>query len=96
MMNHITIFPILLPLVAGILLLLLPDRLLALKRSVSLISVLLQFIVAGLLLNTVNSGEILVYALGNWLPPFGIVLVADQLAAGMLATTALVVVPKIS
>ncbi len=92
MMNHITIFPVLLPLVAGILLLLLPDRLLALKRSVSLISVLLQFIVAGLLLNTVNSGEILVYALGNWLPPFGIVLVADQLAAGMLAITALVAI----
>ncbi|MDC8445898.1 MAG: monovalent cation/H+ antiporter subunit D [Nitrosomonas sp.] len=92
MMNHMTIFPVILPLVAGILLLLLPGRLLALKRGVSLISVLLQLIVAGLLLNTVNSGEILAYALGNWSPPFGIVLVADQLAVWMLTITALVAI----
>jgi multicomponent K+:H+ antiporter subunit D len=90
MMSHIAIFPVILPLLAGILLLLLPDRLLSLKRSVGLISVLLQIIAAGLLLNTVSNGEILAYALGNWSPPFGIVLVADQLAVWMLMITALV------
>jgi len=92
MMNHIAIFPVILPLLTGILLLLLPDRLPALKRSISLISVLLQIITAGLLLNTVSNGEILAYALGNWSPPFGIVLVADQLAVGMLTITALVAI----
>jgi multicomponent K+:H+ antiporter subunit D len=92
MMNHIVIFPVILPLLTGILLLLLPGRLLSLKRSVGLISVLLQIIAAGLLLNMVNSGEILAYALGNWSPPFGIVLVADQLAVWMLMITALVAI----
>ncbi len=92
MISHSIIFPVLLPLLTGIALLLLPDRLLSLKRSLSLISVVLQIITAGLLLNTVNSGEILTYALGNWSPPFGIVLVADQLAVWMLMITALVAI----
>ena len=42
MMNHIVIFPVILPLLAGILLLLLPKRQLFLKRASSLISAMLQ------------------------------------------------------
>ncbi|GJL75011.1 monovalent cation/H+ antiporter subunit D [Nitrosomonas sp.] len=90
MMNHIVIFPVILPLLAGILLLLLPKRQLFLKRASSLISAMLQVAAAGFLLNIVNSGDILAYALGNWSPPFGIVLVADRLTAWMLIVTALV------
>ena len=90
MMNHIGIFPVILPLLTGILLLLLPKQQLSLKRIASLASVMMQVVIAGLLLSIVHSGEILAYALGNWAPPFGIVLVADRLAVWMLIITALV------
>ncbi|SET16711.1 multisubunit potassium/proton antiporter, PhaD subunit [Nitrosomonas marina] len=90
MTSHIVIFPVVLPLLAGILLLLLPRQHLPLRRTTSLTSVFLQLATAGFLLNTVNNGEILAYALGNWSPPFGIVLVADRLAVWMLVVTALV------
>jgi multicomponent K+:H+ antiporter subunit D len=45
--------------------------------------------VALALLTAVRDGQVLVYAVGNWVAPFGIVLVADRLAAWMLLTTAL-------
>ncbi|SER02461.1 multicomponent K+:H+ antiporter subunit D [Nitrosomonas sp. Nm51] len=90
MINHIVIFPVILPLLAGILLLLMPQRHLLFRRAASLAAIALQLAAAGLLLNAVNSGAIFVYALGNWSPPFGIVLVADRLAAWMLVVTALV------
>jgi len=89
-MNHLVIFPVILPLMTGVLLLLLPQRYLQLKRIVSLALALLQIVIATTLLNTVSEGNILAYALGNWAPPFGIVLVADRLTAWMLVVTALV------
>lgn len=90
MMNHLVVLPVILPLLSGILLLLLPKRRLPIKRFFSLSTVILQVIAAGFLLNAVNNGGIQVYALGNWSPPFGIVLVADRLSAWMLIITALV------
>jgi multicomponent K+:H+ antiporter subunit D len=41
-----------------------------------------QVALALLLLDAVGGGEILVYALGNWPAPFGIVLVADRWPSG--------------
>lgn len=90
MMNHIVILPIIWPLLLGVLLLLLQKQSLLLVRTLSIASVSVLVVTAVLLLNIVNTGEILVYALGNWSPPFGIVLVADRLAAWMLIITALV------
>src|SRR5690606_7329599 len=46
--------------------------------------------VALLLAGATAGGEIHVYLLGNWAAPWGITLVADALAALMLAVTALV------
>lgn len=90
MMNHIVILPVIWPLLLGVLLLLLQKRKLLLRRIVSIAAVGVLAVIAALLLKTVSSGEILVYALGNWSPPFGIVLVADRLAAWMVMITALV------
>ena len=83
-MNHLIIFPILLPLLTGILLLLLPRRRRVLIHSVSLTSAALLVIFAVQLLLRANAGGYEVYALGNWAPPFGIVLVLDRLSALML------------
>ena len=88
-MSHLIIAPVLLPLLAGILLLLLRPFAIELRRLLSLLAVLTQVILAIALLPIVHSGEIITYALGNWAPPFGIVLVADRLAVWMLLTTAL-------
>ncbi len=89
MMNHLIIAPVILPLFAGILLLFLSKKNTGYQRILSITSTAVQVILAAALLHTVSNGEILVYALGNWSPPFGIVLVADRLAAWMLVITAL-------
>lgn len=89
LLNHLAISPILVPLLAGVLLLLFNERNIVAKRALSIVSLLAQLSVALLLLNAVSTGEILTYALGNWSAPFGIVLVADRLAVWMLTITAL-------
>jgi multicomponent K+:H+ antiporter subunit D len=88
-MNVQVIAPVLLPLLAGILLLLLPQSRLTLHRTLSIVAVVAQIGLALALMITVSEGHILVYALGNWPAPFGIVLVADRLAAWMLVITTL-------
>ncbi|HEY7886577.1 MAG TPA: monovalent cation/H+ antiporter subunit D [Cellvibrionaceae bacterium] len=79
--------PVLLPLFTGIVLLLLTGSSLRIRRSISLISIIAQTLVAAYLVNSAASGNITVYALGNWIPPFGIVLVLDHLSALMLGVT---------
>lgn len=88
-MNHLVIAPVLLPLLAGILLLLLRRQNLLLQRALGVVSVAAQIGLAVGLMAAVSGGDILVYAVGNWPAPFGIVLVADRLAAWMLLITAL-------
>jgi multicomponent K+:H+ antiporter subunit D len=88
--NHLIILPILLPLVAGGLLLLIRERRRYLKVIISVASVLGLILVAALLLrfadttSATSQGAVGVYLLGNWPAPFGIVLVVDRLAALML------------
>lgn len=88
-MNHIVIAPVLLPLCMGILLLLLQGQPVLLRRALSALSAVALVVLALGLLVAVSAGDILVYAVGNWPAPFGIVLVADRLAAWMLLITAL-------
>ena len=92
MMQHLIVFPIVLPLVAGILLLYQRQGLVRYKRAVSITATLLLLLVAISLLRQASSGEITYYALGDWQAPFGIVLVLDRLSALMLLLTALLAV----
>jgi len=85
--SHWIIVPILLPLFTAVLLILLSGRR-TLIRSLSLLSVTALLATSIGLLLQANAGEIQLYALGNWLPPFGIVLVLDRLSALMLLITA--------
>ncbi|ODU47955.1 MAG: monovalent cation/H+ antiporter subunit D [Thiobacillus sp. SCN 63-374] len=87
---HLPILPVLLPLVAGIVLLALRNAPLALQRGISLAAAAALVPLAFALLASAADGTQLVYKLGNWEAPFGIVLVADRLAAWMLMATALV------
>lgn len=88
-MSHWAIMPVLLPWLAGILLLLVGRNRLGWQRGASVVATLVQLGLALALAAEVGDGDILVYALGDWPAPFGIVLVADRLAAWMLVVTAL-------
>jgi len=89
---HLPILPVVLPLFIGILLLALRNRSLALQRGISLAGALALIPLALALNDATADGTHLVYLLGNWMAPYGIVLVADRLAAWMLLTTALLAV----
>lgn len=91
-MMHLPILPILLPLLAGIVLLLLRPLGVKVQRMVSFGAGFALLMLAVLLFDASLSGQRQVYALGNWSAPFGIVLVFDQLAALMLLVTAVLAV----
>ena len=81
---HLPIVPIVLPLAAGALMLLLDERRERLKAAISLAALLLLLAAALALLRLADRPLAPVYALGSWPAPFGIVLVVDRLAAAMV------------
>ncbi len=87
-MTHGLIFPILLPLFTGALLLLAHRMPLAAKRGLSVLAAALLVPLAAWLVVLASDGELRLYALGNWQPPFGIILLLDRLSAMLLLLTA--------
>ena len=93
--NALIVVPVLLPLIAGALMLPFDDRWRALKVSVSLATLFVLLGTAAALLDFAHrggpegAGAVGVHLLGDWPAPFGIVLVADRLSALMLVLTAL-------
>ncbi|TPE63941.1 monovalent cation/H+ antiporter subunit D [Sandaracinobacter neustonicus] len=86
-LHHLIVLPIVLPMVASAIMLLLSDRF---RQGIALgTTALLVAIAAALLMQTMAAGEPWVgsYRLGNWAAPFGIVLVVDRLSAMMLMLT---------
>lgn len=91
--NHVIILPIVLPVVAGAIMLLLDERRRELKNRISITAALGIAVSAIWLLIQVenpNTPEAFVYKLADWAAPFGIVLVADRLSALMVLVTAIV------
>ena len=91
-LDHLPVLPVVLPLLAGVVLLALRNRSLAVQRGASLVAALALIPLAIALVQTAADGTQLVYQLGNWVAPYGIVLVVDRLAAWLLLTTALLAV----
>ena len=95
-LNHLIIAPILLPLVASALLLLLDERRRMAKNAIALATLLAVLVISvALLLQTVRVGisgdsATRVYLIGDWTAPFGIVLVADWLSDLMIVLTAII------
>ncbi|WP_066800750.1 monovalent cation/H+ antiporter subunit D [Sphingomonas soli] len=91
--DQLIIAPILLPLAASGVLLLLSERRLRAKRAISIVTTLLLIIVSVLLLRSLiavgldGATATRTYLVGNWPAPFGIVLVIDWLSALMLVLT---------
>ena len=80
---HLPVVPIVLPLAAGAVILMLEGRR-ELKALLSVGALLAMLAAAVALLRLADAPSATVYALGAWPAPFGIVLVVDRLAATMV------------
>ncbi|WP_299130022.1 monovalent cation/H+ antiporter subunit D [uncultured Amaricoccus sp.] len=97
--EHLLVAPILIPLFAGALMLFYKSGQHRTKRIISLVSSLALLIVAVQLVGVANDppgqAGVATYLLGNWAPPFAIVLVVDRLSALMLLLTAVLALPAL-
>jgi multicomponent K+:H+ antiporter subunit D len=89
-MNHWIIVPLLLPPLAGAVMILSMRHHLALERFFSVAAVSVVLAVNVFLFVQSSSGAIQPYEIGTWPAPFGIVLVLDRLAAMMIVLTGLI------
>lgn len=90
MMQHLPILPILIPLLGGLLMLLPPFagvKKYQHRRVAALVLSLMQMLCAVVLMQQVLQNGAMMYAVGDWQPPFGIILYVDQLAAMLVALT---------
>lgn len=88
-MNHLLILPILIPMFMGAFQLVIHRMDKPVKRVLSLLSTLALVAVSICLLLLASDDQLHIYALGNWQPPFGIILMLDRLSALMLLLTSL-------
>ncbi|MCO5157453.1 MAG: monovalent cation/H+ antiporter subunit D [Aquamicrobium sp.] len=99
--EHLVIAPVVLPMVAGALLLFFDDRERLLKATVSIMTAVALLAISVTLLIAAHSGgepgagRIVVYLLGNWPPPFAILLVLDRLSAMMLVLSSVLAIPAL-
>ncbi|MCC6473125.1 MAG: monovalent cation/H+ antiporter subunit D [Burkholderiales bacterium] len=80
--DHLIVLPVVLPLATSALIVFVDERRYRLKATISIASLLAMFVVAGALLRLAEAPR--VYTIGDWPAPFGIVLVADRLAAALV------------
>ncbi|QEU08840.1 monovalent cation/H+ antiporter subunit D [Paracoccus yeei] len=99
--NHLIIAPILIPLVAGAIMLFYNDRNRQTKLVMGLVAVGLMFLSSVELmsdakeLGAAGGAIVQLYRLGDWPVPIGIVLVLDRLSAMMVMLTALLAAPSL-
>ncbi|QRV22769.1 monovalent cation/H+ antiporter subunit D [Marinomonas foliarum] len=87
-MQHLSIFPVLIPLLFGAIMLLPPiSRNINYQRIASVIGTLFMLMSTATLLYKVNAEGVQLYALGGWQAPFGIALVADRVSSLMVLLT---------
>jgi len=83
MNNVLTIAPLLLPMLSGVLLLSIKQNI-KLSTAVYLVSSILQFIVSSILLFTISESKFFVMHIGGWEAPFGITIAIDIAGSIML------------
>lgn len=88
-MNNLIVLPMLLPLLAGILLIFVP-RYSKLQRYVSLFVMLANIGISIYLLGEIQTEGILRLDFGGWEPPFGILFVADSFSVLLVLTSSIV------
>ncbi|WP_342514232.1 Na+/H+ antiporter subunit D [Sporosarcina sp. FSL K6-1522] len=88
-MNNIVVMPMIIPLLTGIVLVFLRPYVKA-QRVFSIVSIVATIAVSIYLLNRIQTDGILRLDFGGWMPPFGILFVADSFAMLLVVTTAIV------
>lgn len=88
-MNNLLVLPLLIPLCTAVILLFL-KRHVIIQRWMGAFGMLLNIIAAGVIIMLVRTEGIQVLHMGGWLPPYGIVFVADMLGALLVLTTSIV------
>src|SRR5690606_17677589 len=91
LLDHLTILPIVLPMLAGGFMLLFGEGRTTLKAVINVLATLALLAVAVALLQRTAGGAVpvAVYLPADWPAPFGIALAADRLSAAMLVLTAI-------
>ncbi len=92
MTTHLAVLPIILPLLAGAVLLLVERRGIVVQRSVAWLGMAGLLALSIALLGMADDDVITIYRLGNWPAHLGITLVVDRLAAWMVLTTTLLAI----
>jgi len=87
-MSHLIAWPVFLPLITGFILILAQIGGMRLQRAISFLAVAGLLLLSFALVSASMSGQYQIYLLGNWVAPFGIVLVFDRLSALMVVITA--------
>lgn len=88
-MNNLIVFPMVLPLIIGVLLVFF-SAYLKLQRIVTMITLMVNSVIAFIMLQNTLTDGILTLHFGGWLPPFGISFVADSFATLLVLTTSIV------
>lgn len=87
-MQHLPILPILLPMLAGVFMLLPPlSNSISRQRFFAVLVMIMVVLTSVLLLLSAHQQGTQVYVLGGWQPPYGITLVADRLSTMMVLLT---------
>lgn len=88
LMQHLTILPIIFPLLMGALLLLPPlSNSIERQRVAALFAMLVLLVISATLLQVTHTQATQLYFLGDWKPPFGILFVADRMSAMLVLLT---------
>lgn len=96
MSAHLPLVPVVLPIVAAALLVLLErQHSIRSQRVVAWVSMALLLAASIALVLRAGSGELTVYLLGDWPARLGIALMVDRLGAGMVLTTTLLAIPAL-
>lgn len=90
-MNNLIVLPLIIPIITAVVLTFLRDQI-VLQRIISLITMIFVCIVSFVLLNIVQVEGIIRLDFSGWMPPFGILFVADSFSLLLVLTTGIVTV----
>lgn len=88
-MNNLLVLPLIIPIITAVVLVFLKDHI-VLQRIISFITMLFVTVLSFILLNIVQTEGILRLDFSGWLPPFGILFVADSFAMILVLTASVV------
>ncbi|QDH71884.1 monovalent cation/H+ antiporter subunit D [Lysobacter alkalisoli] len=93
--THLPVLPVLLPLLAGALLLLLERHGIGVQRALSTVAMVALLATSAALLRAADDGTVTMYLLGDWPARLGIALVADRTSALLVLTTTLLAIASL-